>query len=110
MKHTPEPWIYRKSQCQPVYEAPIIANNIGECIAIPDSGGCSFSSDEVTANVKRIVQCVNACAGIEDPEAAIREAKDTLKAMILLCEVFGHECSVDSARQALAKLQPKQTP
>lgn len=40
---------------------------------------------EAFANGERIVQCINACAGIADPQATIDAAKDALR------KVAGHE-------------------
>jgi len=37
---------------------------------------------EAAHNAKRITQCVNACAGIENPEEAIQEAREALAAML----------------------------
>lgn len=71
MKHTPEPWaLYPNSG---IYTCDDIADARGDCIAAMDSRGALAGKDEINANAARIVACVNALAGIHDPEAWVRE-------------------------------------
>lgn len=61
-KHTPEPWHV------PSYASPFFCDakdrTVGETCTTLSKG-----ADEQAANASRIVACVNACAGIEDPVA-----------------------------------------
>lgn len=74
-KHTPEPWI--------AIDRAIKLNNgfgYGETVANVPGGNTSGpffvqSDEECEANARRIVSCVNACAGMEDPAAEITELK-----------------------------------
>jgi hypothetical protein len=62
-KHTPEPWLTRFNHC-------IIYCKTGKRVAntvVQDQG-----IEICTANAARIVACVNACEGMDDP-AALRE-------------------------------------
>lgn len=78
--HTPEPWYIGTGGAQ---NAATIRRDTkrGQAIAQvfytnqqPASlGGCG------TANAERIVACVNACAGMADPAATIRELRESLK-------------------------------
>ena len=78
MKHTPTPWRYTGTidsehvqKCQLVLQARAI-NPANIAKIIPCMG---MSAEEVEANAARIVACVNACAGLEDPETVIRMMK-----------------------------------
>ena len=82
--------------------------------------GTTGHSDTARANMLRIVECVNALAGVEDPAAAIREAREALQEAIHTHEVqmemfppneVGHGVvrgswlnTPDKLRSALAKL------
>jgi hypothetical protein len=80
MKHTPEPWAiyYTENTGLPSDPCPCVV--IGQdglspkpepqmtiCVVTDKK---SFNATDA-ANVKRIVACVNACAGMEDPERDI---------------------------------------
>lgn len=60
---------------------------------------------EDEANGERIVACVNACAGIEDPEDAIRSA---IRALTEIAATHYNDRTGVFAKKALAKLSPKQ--
>jgi hypothetical protein len=68
-----------------------------------------ISQDEVQANAARIVACVNACKGIEDPEKVIPELVVALKDLVEQIEahdrIYG-ECPIspDQARRILSTL------
>ena len=66
-KHTPEPWEVLKDETYP------------EVVFIKSDGGPFVSGDIEEANAARIVQCVNACAGIDDPHGAIELAQAVLR-------------------------------
>ena len=96
-KHTPEPWGLR-----PLFESPILVtyddgqegytneisviDNTGRIIAevcyATDSENMGWGQNETVgkweANAARIVDCVNACAGMDDPAKEIAEMKAEL--------------------------------
>jgi hypothetical protein len=47
--------------------------------SVATTKGWFLDRQKAKANAARIVQCVNACAGIEDPEAAIEQARQVLR-------------------------------
>lgn len=128
-KHTPEPWhvgqrsghnasmIYAYDGDDPmndtgicqVYNLPM--NTTIEEIrnpdrTIPKQAARTFAKG--LANADRIVSCVNACAGIADPVAAIAAARDALEETLALSErfdLFGAEFA-DKLAAALALLTP----
>ena len=63
-KHTPEPWNNKRIDIAVHYFESINAE-------IAFTG----KSDESMANSSRIIACVNACAGMADPDAEIAELK-----------------------------------
>lgn len=67
-QHTPEPWP------NPVYYSGGIATL--EPITFTSQGDACMTH----ADANRTVQCVNACAGIADPAAALEAARDALEA------------------------------
>lgn len=81
MKHTPTPWTYTGTvdyshvqQCQLVLQSK--ANNAANIAKIIPCAG--MTAEEVEANAKRIVECVNAMAGIADP-VKFRETWEAIK-------------------------------
>lgn len=69
MMHTPEPW---KTEGGPeIYDAT-------DCLIVYVDGCPKITTAEDDANAARIVACVNACAGIENPED-LRRQRDELK-------------------------------
>ena len=85
MKHTPEPWeIYGRY------------GDHGRIVGEGDrhiAGTMGYSSNirsgevraENQANARRIVECVNACAGIEDPETVIPQLIESAR---LTCQAL----------------------
>lgn len=71
MKHTPEPW-RENSQGDAEH---IYCERHGAIATIPHGG---LNRDEHKANAQRIVACVNAMAGIEEPQAF----RDSLKKLV----------------------------
>ena len=122
MKHTKEPW-----------KLDTVDTSIGICHQIgpfPSNGvygethaciyndnvklydlGHSKVGDELHSNAKRIVSCVNSCAGIQNPAAIpdVVEALDTLTLVVGLTPIAGNkealQEALDQARTALAKLE-----
>ena len=74
-KHTPEPWKYEKELSAGCDEWLISmdAGDRGRGICIAETRPGSAAGGE--ANARRIVTCVNACAGMDDPAAEIAELK-----------------------------------
>lgn len=62
---------------------------------------------EVMNRAKKIVTCVNACAGIPDPAEAIRKAREAMKAVEIRLRVMSNPAFCEMGqqlRQALAAL------
>jgi hypothetical protein len=78
-------------------------------------GRSSRGGELRTENAARIVACVNALAGVEDPEAAIREALGALAMLVADCDnlslIVDHtdrretERDIERARSALKALE-----
>lgn len=64
-KHTPEPWIFDLTEYPSVHEK-------GGDAVCQMGYGDGDTMPNADANAARIVACVNACAGMADPAAAIR--------------------------------------
>lgn len=64
-KHTPEPW--GDSQLRLCF---VEFEKLGITVSIPQ-----YADEEAKANSRRILSCVNACAGMTDPAAEITELK-----------------------------------
>ena len=101
-RHTPEPWA--SSGC--VNECSISGHSV-----ICDQGRTPIGYIAYSDDANRAIICVNACAGIEDPAEAIREAREALSFIAELIgpngeRLFEGGCA-SIAQQALAKLQPK---
>ena len=60
-KHTPEPWILGRA-CTVVSDTPV--PGMGGSDAVEYYGGHLIGESIVDANARRIVACVNACAGL----------------------------------------------
>lgn len=62
-KHTPEPWFYHCQGFSTVYiEARIGGGMLQEIAAC---GPCQDGTEQQDENARRIVACVNACAGVD---------------------------------------------
>lgn len=85
-KHTPEPWWHDDN-------APMIYGEVEDgLVRIADATAATGDEDLLTfemeeANTKRIVQCINGCAGILDPEEAVPELVRLLGAVLGCCEL-----------------------
>lgn len=101
-KHTPEPWqtgredmqsfngmtgqpfssIYRQAEDG---RMPMTPDGFGGLSRVPlciaRVEGDNISRDEEKANARRIVACVNACAGMEDPAVEIAELRKAVKVL-----------------------------
>lgn len=75
MKHTPEPWMYG-AELVSARHAVGVCEEICRCSVTRLPAHKNVRPyDEGIANAARIVQCVNACAGMEFPEAEIPRLK-----------------------------------
>ena len=75
MKHTPEPWRITTHLSSDITH--IVRRIDGEKHAV-----CIIrtnNAEEANANAARIVACVNACAGMDDPAAEIERLRDMEK-------------------------------
>jgi hypothetical protein len=72
-KHTPEPWEVHNASSHIIVHSEYLCH-IADC-------GPSFilETEEIEANTARIIECVNACAGIENPRRVIREVREALE-------------------------------
>lgn len=97
--HTLEPWRAESGGTDTWWA---IVTAAGEVIV--DLADSSFSVEQDRANAKRIVACVNACAGIADPAATLDEVRR------LLTEAVNSKRSkvtMEKTFAALALLWPK---
>ena len=88
--HTPEPWYWHEndSYCEINSERD---GQIGDSCA----SSCLGDIDLGRANARRIVACVNACEGMEDPAAEIDELKQQRDELFSLVKaVVYHSLSV----------------
>lgn len=79
MKHTQEPWEIGFNGAG----APVITVEYRDICTIEESFG------DAEANASRIVACVNACAGIENPGETIPALVAALEAALPLLPTFG---------------------
>lgn len=69
MNHTPEPWCTNGRE---IGDSPMMYTKISNSIS-----GNSYEQAE--ANAARIVACVNACGGMEDPAREIAELRQAVE-------------------------------
>lgn len=108
-KHTPEPWRVVTHTAKIEYDMPDGIEFVTDC----------GRGEGAAAHAARIVACVNACAGIADPEAAIKAAREEITRGMMNMSITGwhrndcphhddmdNPCSkrCESARRALALL------
>lgn len=79
-KHTPEPW--RVYSVRNSFISGIDGANESVFIFLTESEykqqGFDLSPEKMNANISRIVACVNACAGMEDPAAEITALRERI--------------------------------
>lgn len=109
VRHTPEPW-------RVVYDSPRHSRNRridcnGLDVATVYAGGTRPNDMIGVNNANRIVACVNACTGIENPEAALEDCRVTLAAIIDECDWEGKAIETrvahirSAAKDALSNLK-----
>ncbi len=109
MNHTPEPWgVYPLADDN---DLPAILSGDGKLELLISE----VSDEESIANVERAVSCVNACAGIPDPETTVPELVAALRS---ICEQV-HQYAIndenelpdcDAGFAALVKINHEKTP
>jgi hypothetical protein len=79
-EHSPEPWSVEEREAgnaAPRFWINHASAMAGEYVVAELNGECCLNAQ---ADAERIVACVNALAGIEDPEEFVREAKELREA------------------------------
>lgn len=74
-KHTPEPWEARRDPCHFHTLSSIYGHTHNRSVA--EIGGETF--DEQADNTARIVACVNALAGVDDPAAFMAKVREIVE-------------------------------
>lgn len=113
---TPTPWVYRHPRPEDEGRISIICKDWANCGVIAEvyPGEWNMPAE---ADAKRMVQCVNACAGFEDPDA-LPDVVRALKGMLTwarqsVAPVNGAEFlprGYDQWLAALARLEGQTTP
>lgn len=81
IKHSPEPWAYRRSFAEITHNF-VDFRGLKSPVAKMYKGRQYGLNQEICdANAARIVACVNACAGMEDPVSEIARLKAIEKGM-----------------------------
>jgi hypothetical protein len=81
MKHTPEPWKVDGGKCRNA-----IVHEFGQ-MAIAE---CWYRGnwENTRANAARIVACINACAGMEDPAKEIEHLRSQNRKMLAALNII----------------------
>lgn len=91
-KHTAEPWTVGGDEDPAPYR------------------GANGEAPQLFVDAARIVRCVNACAGLEDPAAALKLAREAMAGVIDEADISGgsertvSRYEIDRLRKALAAL------
>ena len=74
-KHTPEPWaLFEVGDGRP-HLCPASESDKMSILTIAEEDGVTFACVYKDSDARRIVTCVNACAGMSDPAVEIAELK-----------------------------------
>lgn len=76
MKHTPEPWHVSSVPKDGLNNPAIQSFELYPRLVAVTTDNKDF--DERLANAKRIVACVNACSGVENPDEYLQSARDAI--------------------------------
>jgi hypothetical protein len=112
--HTPGPWEADGGDTSTWWAVTLPTGGY----VIADLSESSYSADQDAANARRIVACVNACEGIDDPAAALAEVREVLRVDLRNLRVAASSCAerglpdtaemlsmhADTLRAALARL------
>lgn len=93
-KHTPGPWAIQRP-----LDKIVVATSNGVAAEV------KFNNRE--ANAARIVECVNALEGVENPARAIELAREQLEFLLIAADKRGLTALVKGAQEALAALGVK---
>lgn len=89
-KHTPEPWFYHRQGFSTVYiEARIGGGMLQEIAAC---GPCQDGTEQQDENARRIVACVNACAGVDTDLLEAGELDKPIMMVIQENKDLKHRC------------------
>lgn len=115
MSHTPEPWILFEVGDRFKHQCPAASSDKTSILTTTEEDGVQWAAVYNDENASRIVDCVNACAGMESPADEISRLKaerdDLLAALDGLVDCY---CSVSpdltrderiSHRRMLSKAQ-----
>ena len=120
-RHTKEPWIELKAKPDPTNGAYGICDVTGtgsSCLEVCIARAAGGTVQEAHHNAERIVACVNACTGIQNP-AALPAAVEALRRLVdafttdacispnmpVQISVETNGVALDKARAALAQLE-----
>lgn len=98
MSHTPEPWALSDSPYGAIFSnaTPEIRKNW--CLSTRDTGR-AYGYEVAVANARRIVDCVNACAGKETEDLEAMEGKD-----IFTGNLFSKRVAMEKERDTYREL------
>lgn len=77
-KHTQEPWVLFEVGDRHVHLCPASAANKTSILTVTEEGGVKFAAVYSDDDARRIVACVNACEGMDDPVEVIKGLKEAL--------------------------------
>ena len=85
-KRTPEPWaLFEVGDGRP-HLCPASESDKMSILTIAEEDGVTFACVYKDSDARRIVTCVNACAGMTDPAAEIAELKRQRDELLALAE------------------------
>lgn len=109
--HTPEPWSYAEDGGGSAFSFEIRADRRdyggqirGIALVYADNPDDGSPGTEDTANAARIVACVNACAGMDNPAAVLAEVRSALDIAAFVLDESQHPETLRRVRAALALL------
>lgn len=98
-KHTPEPWVYDEDRAAVRFDGrgnPVEGDRIG----------CIICEPQKRSDGRRIVACVNALAGVADPAAFVKAARELAAAVddddVVVIDHEGDEISISNLTAAFA--------
>lgn len=75
MSHTPEPWVLFEVGDRFKHQCPAASSDKTSILTTTEEDGVQWAAVYNDADAHRIVACVNACAGMEDPAEEIAKLK-----------------------------------
>ncbi len=82
MKHTPEPWVLFEVGERFKYQCPAAASDNTSILTTTEEDGVVWAAVYNDEDARRIVACVNACAGMENPADEIAKLKSERSEML----------------------------